>query len=212
MPCINSSGEPFNARISIAAVTIDNQSYGIATIQDFTSLQKEIEHLEISSHQDTLTGLYNRRYLQQVTEDQSRILKSWHTIGVIYLDLDQFKPVNDRYGHEVGDAILKVVSSKIKSCVRFDGIVFRLGGDEFLILMNLSDISDKHTTLTTICNQIHSEVARPIKTHEHEITIGLSAGCGLYPENGTNLNELINLADRAMYASKESGAIITFIE
>jgi len=212
MPCINATGKPFNARISISTVTIDNQSYGIATIQDFTSLQKEIEHLEVTSHQDILTGLYNRRYLQQITEQNSRILDAWHDIGVIFIDLDQFKPVNDHYGHEVGDAILKVVSNKIKGCVRFDDIVFRLGGDEFVILMNLTEITDKRATLKTICEKIHHEVSRPIKTHEHEIIIGLSAGCGLYPENSASLKELINLADKAMYSSKKSGQTVTFIE
>ncbi len=210
MPCVNASGAPFNARISIATVTIHNQPYGIATIQDFTSLQKEIEHLEITSHQDILTGLYNRRYLQQVTEENSRILNTWPIIGVIYIDLDDFKPVNDNYGHEVGDAILKAVSYKIKGCVRYDDIVFRLGGDEFLILLNLTNISDKRETLKTICKKMHLEVSRPIKTHEHEIMIGLSAGCALYPENGGSLTELINLADRAMYTSKESGEMVTF--
>lgn len=212
MPCINASGEAFNARISIAHVTIDDKLFGFATIQDFTSLQKEIENLEISSHQDTLTGLYNRRYLEHITGPSSRVLAAWSEIGVIYIDLDKFKPVNDRYGHDVGDAVLKVVAKKIKGCVRFDDIVFRMGGDEFLVLLNLHGISNKHYTLNAISEKIHHDVIQPIRTDNYIITIGMSAGCGLYPENAEKLVDLINAADRAMYAAKKSDNFVAFVK
>lgn len=208
LPCVDSSGNIFNARISIASVTIDNQLFGVATIQDFTSLQKEIEHLEITSHQDALTGLYNRRYLEKITESNSRILRTWKIIGAIYTDLNKFKPINDRYGHEVGDAVLRVVAKRIKGCIRFDDIAFRLGGDEFLVLLNLTNASDKSTLLNNIAGKIHRAVTEPMEIEDTTIKVGLSAGCGIYPEDESDLIRLVNLVDKAMYSAKETGTLI----
>lgn len=206
LPCVNESGEIFNARISIASVTIDNQLLGVATIQDFTSLQKEIEQLEITSHQDTLTGLYNRRYLHKVTESNSRILNTWKSIGVIYIDLNKFKPINDNYGHDVGDAVLRVVASRINGCIRFDDIVFRMGGDEFLILLNLTTAKDRARLVHNITEKIHHEVAKPIALEQATMQVGLSAGCGIYPDNESDLMRLVTKVDRAMYSAKRAGA------
>ena len=206
LPCVNKSGEIFNARISIASVRIDNQLLGVATIQDFTSLQKEIEKLEITSHQDTLTGLYNRRYLHKVTEANSRILHTWKSIGVIYIDLNKFKPINDNYGHDVGDAVLRVVASRINGCIRFDDIAFRMGGDEFLVLLNLTKAKDRVRLVHNIAEKIHREVAKPIAIEQAAMQVGLSAGCGIYPDNESDLMRLVTKVDRAMYSAKKAGA------
>jgi len=212
LPCVDSSGNTFNARISIASVTIDKQLFGVATIQDFTSLQKEIENLEITSHQDTLTGLFNRRYLQKITKPNSRILRTWKNIGLIYLDLNKFKPINDQYGHEVGDAVLKVVSNRIKGSIRFDDIVFRMGGDEFLVFINLNNILDKRETIRNIAVKIQQEVTKPLETEYANISVGLSAGCGIYPENDSDMMKLVAKTDKAMYSAKKTGIHISFVE
>jgi len=212
LPCLDASGKIFNARISIASVTIDNQLYGVATIQDFTYIQKEIEHLEIAAHQDTLTGLYNRRYLQEISGSNSRILHTWKDIGVIYIDLNKFKHVNDKYGHEVGDVVLRMVSKRINGCIRYDDIALRMGGDEFLVLLNLTNIHNKAESVNQIAENIHSEVIRPIETKHTNIKIGLSAGCGLYPKDENNLMKLIDMVDKAMYTAKETGEHITNVD
>ncbi|NNK96036.1 MAG: GGDEF domain-containing protein [Desulfobacterales bacterium] len=202
LPCVDKYGNIFNARISIASATIDQRMYGVATIQDFTSLQKEIENLEITTYQDTLTGLYNRRYLQTITESNSRILHTWKTIGLIYIDLDKFKPINDKHGHGVGDAVLKAVSNRINGGIRFDDIAFRLGGDEFLILLNLTHAMDKTGLINRITEKIYREVTRPIEIGQIVIKVGFSAGCGIYPEDESDFMRLVDMADKAMYSAK----------
>ena len=211
LPCVDRFGRIFNARISIASVIIDDQLYGVSTIQDFTSLQKEIEHLEITSYQDMLTGLYNRRYLQKITESNSRILHTWKTIGLIYIDLNKFKPINDTYGHGVGDAVLKVVSERINSCIRFDDIAFRLGGDEFLILLNLTNALDKTGLINRIAEKIYRKVIRPIEIGKTSLEVGFSAGCGIYPEDQSDLMTLVDMADKAMYSAKGTDKYIAHV-
>ena len=208
LECIDGSGNIFNARISIASVNIDNRLYGVATIQDFTSLQREIEHLEISSYQDALTGLYNRRYLQKTADSKSRILSTWKSIGVMYMDLNNFKLINDKYGHQVGDAVLKVVSNRMNRCIRFDDIAFRLGGDEFLILLNLTNATNRTEILNNIAEKIYSEVTRTIAIKQTNIKVGFSAGCGIYPEDDTDLMRLVNKVDKVMYSAKETKTYI----
>jgi diguanylate cyclase (GGDEF)-like protein len=126
----------------------------------------------------------------------------------MYIDLNKFKPINDKYGHEVGDAVLKVVSNRINGCIRFDDIAFRLGGDEFLILLNLTNALDKTELLNHIAEKIHWEVTRPIETEQTNIKVGLSAGCGIYPEDESDLMRLVNMVDKAMYSAKETGTHI----
>lgn len=212
MPCLKASGDCFNARISISSVTINNQLFGIAIIQDFSSLQAELEQLEVSSNQDVLTGLYNRRYLQKIIEPKSRLTKAWKNIGVIYLDLNKFKPINDKYGHDVGDTVLSIVARRIQASVRFDDVVFRLGGDEFLIFLNMNDMENRETAILNIAEKIKQEVVQPITTQNADVSVGVSMGCSLYPDHSTNLEELINLADKAMYSAKKEGAGIKIIE
>lgn len=212
MPCVDAIGKAFNARISIASVTIDNQLFGVATIQDFSSLQAELEQLEITSNQDMLTGLYNRRYLQKIITPESRLMQTWKNIGVIYMDLNKFKPINDKYGHDVGDTVLNVISKRLKGCVRFDDVVFRMGGDEFLVFLNMNNVKDRKEAILRVAKNIQQVVIKAIKTEHVNVSVGLSAGYGLYPEHEDDIQNLINLTDKAMYSAKESGGGIKIVK
>jgi len=212
MPCIKANGEKFTAHISIASVSIDGQPFGVATIQDFSSIQAEIEQLESNSNQDILTNLYNRRYLEKVIQADSRLMQTWHHIGVIYIDLNKFKPINDTYGHGVGDAVISTVSKRIKNTVRFDDLCFRVGGDEFLIFANMNGVNNPKEVILTLANKIRLEVSKPIKTEHFNLSVDLTAGCGLYPEQASNLKTLIDLADKAMYSVKGSENRLKLVE
>lgn len=211
IPCVNSEGKKFETRISIASAKVANQLYGVAILQDYTSIQEIISDLESKSNIDVLTSLFNRRYLQNILKTNSRVLSVWNSIGVLYLDLNKFKPVNDDLGHDVGDEILKVVANRLKDSVRFDDIVFRIGGDEFIILLNLSDIPDKLETLRNISNNICKLISEPIFLSRCTVNIAVSIGAGIYPDHKDNLTELIHYADKAMYLSKNSGVSVSFV-
>ena len=212
MPCIKATGEKFTAHISIASVSIDGQPFGVSTIQDYSSTQAEIEQLESNSNQDILTNLYNRRYLEKVIQPDSRLMQTWHRIGVIYIDLNEFKSINDTYGHGVGDAIISTVSKRIKNTVRFDDLCFRVGGDEFLIFANMNGVNNPKEVILTLASKIRLEVIKPIKAEHLNLSVDLSAGCGLYPEQASNLKTLIDLADKAMYSAKGSENRLKLVE
>ena len=209
--CIDAAKNILSTRISIASVSIDNQQYGAATIQDFTNLNNEINQLEVSSHQDNLTGLYNRRYLQKAIESPSRLVSGWKNIGVIFIDLNKFKQINDKYGHDVGDSVLVKVSQRIVSHLRFDDLVFRMGGDEFLVLLNLTSAPNKTSAIKGIANKIYHAVSSPIETERFCESVGLSMGCGIYPDQESNIESLIKLADQAMYSAKQSGKGVEYV-
>ena len=212
IPCINSFGEQINVKISIAKAIINEEVYGIATIQDYTPIYKKISDLESSSNVDELTNLFNRHYLQEVLKVKSRMLLAWNAIGVMYLDLNEFKPVNDKYGHKAGDEILKLVAKRLKESIRYDDILFRVGGDEFLIFLNLTNIPDKLRILKNTSYKIGQKMSEPMlvgkKIYCH---VGVSIGAGIYPDNNDDLTKLIHYADKAMYMSKSKGSLITFV-
>ncbi len=204
IPCTNAKGEEFTARISVSSVVIDEKTYGVAIIQDYTSFKEELLSVELKSKVDSLTNLYNRRYLDNVLKPNSRILNSWNYIGVLYIDLDKFKPINDEHGHNVGDFVLKIIANRIKERVRYNDIPLRLGGDEFLILVNLVDSDITQKVLKELGRIIHSEIIKPIHINEKVINIGASIGIGCYPDDSNNLEELIILADKAMFKAKKA--------
>ena len=212
MPCINSKGELFYSRISIAHVELAGKIYGIATLQNYTQIRNTMANLKVKSNIDSLTGLYNRHYLNELLNSNNSPVSSWQTYGVLFLDLDKFKPINDTLGHNIGDAILKAVSLRIQDLSRNTDLLFRLGGDEFLLLFNLSDSLNKKKSLIQISQNLVASLKQPFKIQEHKITLDVSIGAGIIPDNADNLADLINLTDKAMYHSKNHNQSVTFIE
>ena len=212
IPCIDSQGNKFTSRISIANAHIGEEHYGVAILQDFTSVQNKISELENQSNIDVLTGLFNRRYLHEILKTDSRVHTAWHATGVLYLDLNNFKPVNDGLGHRIGDKILQIVANRLRELVRFDDIVFRDGGDEFLILLNMTDVTNKFKVLEKICRKIGNIIASPIITKEHTVNISASIGAGIYAAQHGDLAEFIHAADQAMYVAKKSGISVSFVK
>lgn len=211
IPCMDANGKTFNSRISISSAQVNGVRYGVASIQDFTAVQQEISSLASYSNVDVLTNLFNRRYLEEVLKPNSRILATWKAIGVLYLDLNKFKPVNDNLGHAAGDSVLKMVANRLKVSVRYDDVIFRTGGDEFLIFINLTNVDDKFELLKSISKKISKLISDPFLLKNHPINIGVSVGAGIYPDDNDNLSELIHSADIAMYLSKKNNGEATFV-
>jgi diguanylate cyclase (GGDEF)-like protein len=121
---------------------------------------------------------------------------------VLCLDLDRFKEVNDTFGHSVGDALLRAVAERLRSCVRRTDTVARMGGDEFVVLQ----ISrEPHLEAARLSERLIEKVCAPYDIDGHQITIGMSIGIAISPEDGTDAEKLLKSADMALYHSKSAG-------
>jgi diguanylate cyclase (GGDEF)-like protein len=155
--------------------------------------------LRLLSEQDPLTGLVNRRRFE--LELEALCLRET-TFAILFIDLDRFKPVNDTYGHGVGDDLLKAVSGRLLATVRKEDIVARLGGDEFAVLIRPST---SHDGAKLLASRINKAIAEPFPLEGQSITIGTSIGVAVSARGGTKPSELLHRADEALYRSKEAG-------
>ena len=157
------------------------------------------QQMEDLANTDGLTGLYNERYFDALLKENEL---NRTPFVLFYLDLDRFKPVNDRYGHDVGDQLLKEVASRLRGCVRESDAVFRIGGDEFVIL--LADIHSAEEC-TLILDRLMAAIGESVSASGIQISISASIGVTLYPEDDEDPDTLLRHADQAMYQAKEAG-------
>jgi diguanylate cyclase (GGDEF)-like protein/PAS domain S-box-containing protein len=173
------------------------------TLQDISIRKKQEEHILHQAHFDSLTDLPNRFLaldrLSQLIKEADR---NKQRVAVLFLDLDDFKKINDTLGHETGDKLLKEAASRLRSVVRKSDTVGRLGGDEFIILIGgLSEPSDVQPVAETLCDKF----TEAFGIDNRELILTASIGISIYPDDGENLSELLRNADSAMYHSKEQG-------
>lgn len=155
------------------------------------------------AYYDYLTGLPNRRLLQDRLQQAIANAKRYETrMALLFLDLDNFKPINDTLGHEAGDKVLKTVSSRLASCLRQGDTLSRMGGDEFIVLLlNITSEEDVSNVAQKIC----AAVSEPIPMDGCNLQVSCSIGISLCPVDGTDYDTLLNCADEAMYRAKEEG-------
>ncbi len=162
--------------------------------------EDKLKHL---AYHDNLTGLVNRVYLKKrVIEAIQNAVRHGEGIAMVFIDLDNFKPINDEYGHDVGDFVLKTISKRLLEHVRTIDTVCRLGGDEFVII--LSGIKSKEDVEIAI-EKITTLIRHEISYKNYRFFMTASIGISLYPENGTDHGTLIKRADTAMYRAKQAG-------
>jgi diguanylate cyclase (GGDEF)-like protein len=163
--------------------------------------QREREH-KLAYH-DILTGLPNRQlFYDRLTMALAHAYRNLGKVGLLFLDLDGFKGINDTLGHDVGDMLLKEVAVRLKKCVRDTDTVARLGGDEFTVILNgvTSEEDAAH-----IAEKIIKNINEVFKLGEHDVYVSTSIGISMYPVDGSTSSDLMKKADTAMYWSKESG-------
>ena len=162
------------------------------------------EMLRNQSIRDPLTGLYNRRYLEEsLTRELRRAVRAKRPVSVVMMDLDNFKHFNDTFGHQAGDLLLKEVASLLGTRVRAGDLACRYGGEEFSLVLCESDIEGTHTCVSNICEAVrHLSVEYRGQTFSR---VTISAGIANYPAHYDNLDDLINAADKALYAAKNNG-------
>lgn len=176
------------------------------TYLDITERKRAEQRIREESLHDPLTGLPNRALL---IEYGSHLLSAAYRnrgrCAVLFIDLDRFKPINDLYGHEAGDAVLIEVGRRLRRCTRQQDLVGRLGGDEFLIL--LPHVDAEYERVDTVAQHVLDVVARPILLDEGKLSVSVSPSIGIsrYPEQGGDVDTLIQKADMAMYQAKRQG-------
>jgi diguanylate cyclase (GGDEF)-like protein len=163
--------------------------------------------LNLALH-DPLTGLPNRRLLEQrLMEAMLDVASDGTSVYVLYTDLDRFKPVNDAFGHGVGDQVLQEVSRRLQAAVRRGDTVARVGGDEFVVVLQKME---SHAVVVSIVKSILKSMQEPISAGEHRLHIGISVGCAHHPCDGTEIADLLKHADAAMYQAKQTKAGYAF--
>lgn len=158
-----------------------------------------------SSHlanHDSLTGLPNRRLLFELLQKSFDIAaRNGTKVGIVFIDLDDFKPINDRFGHLAGDSALVEVARRLQMSLRSSDTVARVGGDEFIVVLtNVREAAD----ISLATSKLAESTLRPIELREGSCRVGLSMGISLFPDDGTSVEELLGRADAAMYAEKAS--------
>ena len=194
----------FNSMMDIISNNYKELSASKAALEvSEQELKKNYAHIEQLAYHDGLTGLYNRvafmKYAYKIFHDAS-VGASKHAI--FFIDLDNFKNINDTLGHDYGDLLLKDVSDRMLSCIASDDILARNGGDEFLILKNRFDTVDD---LENFASQLVNVVHHPFILNDETAVISMSVGIAVFPNNGLTVSELIKNADIAMYNAKNSG-------
>src|SRR5918992_3438876 len=183
----------------VTALKRAQENLRVAAIQ----LQNDARRLEFLAHHDTLTGLPNRAmFADRAREAVAHARRHDKTAAFLFLDMDNFKQVNDSLGHEVGDGLLKVMASRLRASVRGDDFVARIGGDEFCVL--LQDIAEPHEA-AAVAQKLLAELSKPYRVGEHQLRSGASIGIACVPQDGEDAGTLLRLADHAMYRAKELG-------
>lgn len=166
-------------------------------------LEKELEELEHRATRDPLTALPNRTLLMDRLEHAlERTARSKECVAVLFLDLDGFKEINDSFGHQAGDRLLKKVANRLLGCMRSVDTVSRLGGDEFVILIEeMKDTNEVSQTAERILNTL----TKPVGLGGREVAINASIGIAYGAYSDSSLEDLLNRADAAMYQAKRNG-------
>ena len=200
------SGTVFPELLSISVVRGEQNdvNYYVAVFSDITQIKQSEEKLERLAHYDSLTGLPNRvQFKLHLHHAVCRAERHEASCALLFLDLDRFKVVNDSLGHIAGDELLSKVTERLASRLRKSDILARMGGDEFVLL-----IEEYHhqSELVTLASNLTQELNKPFYlSGDHEVNVGVSIGIARFPQDANNADDLLVRADAAMYRSKKTG-------
>jgi diguanylate cyclase (GGDEF)-like protein len=202
--------EMLKAVASFTAIAVENARIMIRLNemnQTISGEKEEVEKAALASswlaEHDTLTGLANRRFLERILDENIRLAAlEDNNIAVFFIDIDDFKKVNDEYGHDTGDHVLQAVAARLLSVFREGDYVARVGGDEFVVVTpGVSDVGN----IALMADKVVASFNKPVAIAERQISVSMSVGLALFPEHGRSSQELIRRADEAMYLIKRTG-------
>jgi diguanylate cyclase (GGDEF)-like protein/PAS domain S-box-containing protein len=176
--------------------------YIIHVIEDVTERRRADEKIAHMAHYDPLTDLANRAlFREQIERELGKVAKG-EKFALLYIDIDEFKGINDSLGHHVGDELLKGIAKRIRSCLKPSDLIARLGGDEFAVIQTRVE---NPADVVAFVTRLHEAIRRPYHCLGHQLSTDASIGIALAPQDGTNLDQLIKNADLAMYGAKAEG-------
>ncbi|WP_415900032.1 EAL domain-containing protein [Neptuniibacter sp. QD48_11] len=198
------NGQAFPAWLSVSNLyTEDNEERFVLIFSDISAKKEAENKLEKLSHYDGLTGLPNRSlFFDRLNSAIARSNREKSQIGLLFINIDRFKNINDTYGHAAGDELLKATANRISGFIRPDDTVSRLGGDEFGVILQSIDNVD---TVSHISHRIIESLRTPFQLDNFMSNAPVSIGIALYPDDGKDAKELLTNADTAMYHMKEKG-------
>ncbi|WP_206483319.1 sensor domain-containing diguanylate cyclase [Thalassotalea sp. G2M2-11] len=198
-------GNELHVQLGVNAIRDENHSIS-HVVMTYTDISEHImleNKLREMAHYDFLTGLVNRSLFNDLLKRAIERAKRYSTVfAVLFIDLDNFKPINDVHGHEVGDELLREIAQRYQGSVRGNDIVSRFGGDEFIILL---DEINQSTDVNIVADKLIQCTNQPINIAGHTLRVGCSIGVSFFPNDGEDGKTLLHNADEAMYAVKATG-------
>jgi diguanylate cyclase (GGDEF)-like protein len=179
-----------------------NEGGWVTTHEDVTELKRSEQRIEHLAHYDVLTGLPNRALFRERLQQELKGTERGRQFALLYIDVDEFKEINDSLGHPVGDEFLKALAQRLKGCVGELDFIARLGGDEFAVIQaSVSGPADVEELVT----RVHAAIRKPFQCAGHQLSSDASIGVAIAPADGSEIDQLIKNADLAMYDAKSSG-------
>ena len=173
------------------------------TLERTQVLEEQKNELHHQAHHDYLTGLPNRvQFQERVQEMTSKSDHNHYSTAILFIDLDNFKNINDSFGHDIGDKVINITAKRIQGCIRTDDFLARFGGDEFVVLIDHYDDKDD---LEAIASHIINCISDPIEIERRNMFVSCSIGISIYPNDTVSFQDFIKYADTAMYKAKERG-------
>ena len=202
-----SDGRRFWAELSVAEIAGGDTPLFTGFVRDVSERMQHEAELSRLAERDELTGLLNRRAIAREVEERLRdVDEHGGMAAVVFLDLDDFKAVNDERGHDVGDAVLRIAARRVRSCVRTDDAIGRWGGDELLVAARREEDRDAAGDAAAIADRVREAVDGPVRVDDAPTPVHLSASVGwsVYPRDAPDVQGLVRHADQAMFAAKRA--------
>ena len=195
--------QAIDVELSVSVIDYDNQLVFCSVFRDI-SRRKQLENeLKYQAYHDSLTGLYKRHFFRNFCANALATSKLERVcVAIMFLDVDYFKQINDNYGHDIGDLLLKKFAQRLQNCLKKRDCLARWGGDEFVVL--LSDIISRHQ-IVTIAQRIVKSMSNPFVCGSTTVQTSTSIGVAIFPEHGNDVDSLMKKADQALYITKGNG-------
>lgn len=187
----------------LSGVYLAGEDLILVFLKDISEYKEMNQALHQLTLLDPLTGAYNRRGFSEYWSNE--LTKEGSQFAFLLIDIDDFKFINDEHGHDVGDNVLRIICARLKSIVRAQDFIFRLGGDEFGVIINSLEHENLGEKISILCHRILKLLANKLEYQGLSLNIGASIGCSYYPSQATSEKELINRADQALYQVKKNG-------